>query len=359
MKNTKVIYLFLCVFILNISCSKVQIESKKEYRKVRYLKIENTKLVDERAYSGYAIPSLEMELSFRSNGTIIEKNVKVGQKVTEGDLLMKLDNIQAQLSYEQSLSALNSAKSEMYTAKSEYKRGKILYEKGNYSLSKYESVKNKYENANSQLSSAVRKLAIDKEKIKNGYIYAPKNGIIAALNANLNEMVSTGEAVIVLNAGQEINVMVGVSEKIINQIKVGTSAQLNFKSNNEIIQGNVIEVSPIMEADKGTFPVKINLSSHQKKVYPGMVADVFFEFSANTNQSQLLLPISAIGEDQDGNFVYVIRPTRNNYGTVYKKQITIGGLKDQGIVITDGISEGQLVVTAGLHTLLPGQTVKL
>ncbi|WP_281612538.1 efflux RND transporter periplasmic adaptor subunit [Flammeovirga sp. SubArs3] len=360
MKNIKFIYPFLAVLMISISCTNEQYEEEKAIRSVRYLKIEKQNIDDKRTYSGYAVASQEVELSFRNNGIVTEKLVKVGQKVKKGDLLMRLDNVKAKLSFEQSLSALNAAKSDMLTAKSEYIRGKVLYEKGNFTLSKYETLKNTFENAINQYASAERKLAIDKEQIRFGYIYAPKDGTIAAVEANLNETVSNGQTVIKLNEGDGINVMVGVPENVISQINQHETVALNFTSSDEILSGRVTEISPIIDNESATFPVKIELEEIASSIYSGMVTEVTFNFSSDQEvHTSIVLPLSAVGEDQEGNFVYYITKDQGDTATVHKRKIQVGDLLDHGIIIESGLTEGDMIVTAGLQTLLTGQTVKL
>ncbi|WP_063850651.1 efflux RND transporter periplasmic adaptor subunit [Flammeovirga sp. SJP92] len=359
MKNTTILSLLFAVFIFNSACQKEENQKEETYRSVRYLKVGNTTLSNNTTYSGKASADQEMELSFRNNGIITKKLVKVGQKVKKGELLMQLDNIQAQLSYEQSLASLKAAKSEMYTAKSEYERGRKLYEQGNYTLSKYETVKNTFENASNQLTSAERKLAIDHQQILNGYIYAPKDAVVAEVNANINETVSSGHKVMVLNAGNEMNVIVGVSESTINEVKNGMGAFLNFKSIAQKLKGEVIEVSPILNQENATFPVKIRINNPTASIHPGMATEVKFDMGDLASEYNIVLPLSAIGEDEHGNFVYTIEDHSDELGVIGKQYIKVGELTDEGILINEGVEQGQMIVTAGLHTLINGQIVKL
>ncbi|NME72609.1 efflux RND transporter periplasmic adaptor subunit [Flammeovirga aprica] len=359
MKNFTILSLLLTVFIFNSSCQKEEKQKEKTYRSVRYIKVGNTTLSNNTTYSGKASADQEMELSFRNNGIIIKKLVKVGQKVKKGELLMQLDNIQAQLSYEQSLASLNAAKSEMYTAKSEYERGRKLYEQGNYTLSKYETVKNTFENASNQLTSAERKLAIDHQQILNGYIYAPKDAVVAEVNANMNETVSSGQKVMVLNAGNKMNVIVGVSESSINDLSNGMLAHLNFKSIGERLDGEVVEVSPILNKENATFPVKIKINNPSASIHPGMAVEVKFDLDGLASEYNIVLPLSAIGEDESGNFVFTVENIGDDLGVVGKQYIKVGELTDEGILIDRGVEQGQYIITAGLQTLINGQIVKL
>ena len=270
--------------------------------------------------------------------------------------------MQAQLAYEQSVSALNSAKSAMNTAKSNLKRSKALYEKGSQSLSDYETAKNSFQSALDSHESSKRKKDIDQSQIDYGYIYSPKSGVIAIVNASLNETVGSGQTMAILNAGDEVNVIVGIPESVINNITIGKSTDINFTSLEDgDLTGNIIEISPIVDPQTSTFPVKIDISNPTSAIRPGMVASVTFKFGSDqTSQSDMLIiPVKSVGEDDKGNFVFVIESDDQKVGIAKKQTITLGELTNSGFIVIEGLTEGQKIATAGLQTLLHGQKVKL
>lgn len=350
------------LLLLSFGSCKEEAEKKEVLRPVRYEIVSKANAQKSRTFSGVASAGNEIELSFRNNGIISLLNAKVGQRVKRGDLLMKLDNVQAKLAYEQSVSALNSAKSAMNTAKSSLERSKALYEKGSYSLSDYEAAKNSFQSALDKFESAKRKLEIDQSQINYGYIYAPKAGVIAAVNTSLNETVSPGEVMAILNAGKEVNVVVGIPESVINNIAIGTTTEINFTSLDEgTFSGNVIEIAPIVDYESSTFPVKIDISNPSSTIKPGMVSSVKFTFgaAATDESNSLIIPVKAVGEDGDGNFVFLIESEDEKTGIAKKQIIRLGELTNSGFIVLEGISEGQKIATAGLQSLLDGQKVKL
>jgi len=363
MKYQRLIFSGLVVtFMLLTGCKNKEQVKQENIRPVKYEVASKNNAKKTRTFSGIASASDEIELSFRSTGIVTTLNAIAGQRVKKGALLMKLDNVQAQLSYEQSFSALNSAKSAMNTAKSSLERSKALYESGSQSLSDYESAKNAFQSALDNYESAIRKNEIDKTNISYGYIYAPKSGIIAEVNISLNETVGSGQIVAILNAGDEINVVVGLTESVINNISIGMPAQIGFTSLEDgDYTGSVIEIAPIVDTKSSTFPVKIDISNPIEDIRPGMVANVTFTFGSGENKESdlLLVPINAVGEDGDGNFVFVIELTDEKVGIVKKQLISLGELTNEGFLVKEGLNEGQLIATAGLQTLLDGQKVKL
>jgi len=359
------IYIFIAAMIIALSGCKEEVKEKKEVlRPVNFQVVGSSGSSEIRTFSGVAKAGDEIELSFRASGIITKLNAKVGQKVKKGDLIAKLDNVQANLAYEQSLSALNSSESSMNTAKLSLNRIKSLYEKGSNSLSDYEAAKNTFQNALDQYESAKRNKSIQQTQISYGYIYAPSDGLIALSNSDLNENASPGQVIALLNAGKQKNIVVGLPENVINKVVLGMHTELSFSSiPNEEIKGAVIEISPVVDANSSTYPVKVAIEETTGGgVKPGMTASVTFNFGETdvAQDKRIVIPVKAVGEDGKGNFVFIIKADLDNKtGIVQKQQITIGELSNEGFIVEKGLEHGQLVATAGLQTLLDGQKVKL
>jgi multidrug efflux system membrane fusion protein len=280
--------------------------------------------------------------------------------VKKGELLAKLDNVQSRLNYENSRSSLNSAKSQMNTSKLSLNRIRSLYEKGSTSLSDYEGAKNQYRTAVDSYESATRSVAIQQEQIRYGYIYAPENGVIAAVNAEVDENVTTGQNIAILNAGIDMQIELGIPENIINQVKKDMTVAINMSSlEDKTFSGQITEVSPSIDPNTSTYPVRIKITNPSKEIKSGMAANVTFEFGEKQSTTKtLVVPAKSVGEDAKGNFVFLIKESENK-SIVKKQPITVGKLTSEGFAVKQGLSAGQKIAVAGLQTLLDGQEVKL
>ncbi len=85
------------------SCSDEQVAVEKVLRPIQYQQVVFSGGESTRIISGTSKSDLVNKLSFRSIGILTELNMKLGQKIEKGQLLAKLDNIQAQLNYENSI----------------------------------------------------------------------------------------------------------------------------------------------------------------------------------------------------------------------------------------------------------------
>lgn len=362
MKFTNYLFTGIIIIVFTACKGKVAIEKEVVLRPVKYEVVGTSNGENVRTFSGTVKAGNEIELSFRANGIITELNANVGQKVKKGDLIAKLDNVQANLAFEQSKSAVKAAQSALITSKSNLDRVKSLYEKGSASLSDYESAKNSYQAALDQFESAKRNRSIQSSQINYGIIRAPKSGIIASKSASLNENTNAGKTIAVLNAGNSINAVVGLPEIVINKVDLGMETVLTFSAiENESFKGTVIEIAPILDVNSASYPIKIDIIKPTNAIKPGMAANITFHFNDvdKGGDNALVVPLKAVGEDGNGKFVFLIITENGKTGLVKKQVVKLGDLTSTGFIILEGLSAGDKIATAGLQSLLDGQKVKL
>ena len=248
----------------------------------------------------------------------------------------------------------------MNTAKLSLNRVRSLYEKGSSSLSDFEAAKNAYKTAQQSHESAKRGVSIQQEQIRFGYLYAPEDGVVAAVNSEVDENVNPGDPVATLNAGRDMEITLGIPESVINGVKQNMAVDVDFSSlPNKKFKAKVTEIAPSVDANSSTYPVRVTIVNPSDEIKSGMAANITFDFGDNKNDKTILVvPANAVGEDSNGRFVFLVEET-GEITKVKKQQIIIGNLTAEGFEITSGLKAGQKIATAGLQTLLDGQEVRL
>ena len=353
-------FIGIIVLLFLISCGE---KEKEEVAPVRFVKYEKTAYLggDQlRTFSGTAKTEKVVNLSFRNTGIITELNMKLGQKVKKGELLGRLDNVSSRLNYESSIEQMNSSESQMNTAKLNLNRVRKLYEKGSSALSDYEDAKNSYRTSVNSFESSKRSVAIQKDQIQFGYLYAPEDGAIASVTAEVDENVTPGQAIGVLNAGTAIEISLGLPESVINSVKKDMNVKVTFSVlKGEEYKAVITEVAPALDRNTSTYPVTVMITDSDKRIKSGMAANVLFEFVDKTKRENVIVvPANAVGEDGTSRFVFLVEGD-DNKAYVKKQAIKIGNLTPEGFEVTEGLKIGQKVATAGLQILLDGQEVKL
>ncbi|AXG69968.1 multidrug resistance protein MdtE [Kordia sp. SMS9] len=362
MKFLKFTLITIITLFFFTSCEEKKEEKKVVLKPVKYITVGDISTQKIRTFSGKAKAGDAINLSFRSNGVITKVNHWKGAKVKKGAIIAKLDNVEANLAYQQSVSAMKSAQSSMNTAKSNLNRVKSLYEKGSNSLSDYEQARNSYQTALDQFENAKQSKNIQATQLSYGIIKAPKDGIIANTDGGVGERVSSGHVFAVLNAGKEIKIEVGLPENIVNRVKLDMKTKLEFPAiEGHIFDGTVTELSPTINEESSTYNTVVFIDKPIAEIKAGMAAKVTFDFTDSSRQksNSIIIPVKAVGEDGKGRFVFLIQSKDDTKGTIKKQHVELGELTADGFIIKNGLTAGDKIATAGLQTLLDGQEVRL
>ena len=348
--------------ILIVSCSGDPLPQKDIIRPVRYQQVFLAGGEQSRTLSGISKAGTESKLSFRVGGIVKAVHVKLGKKVAKDARLALIDDSDAQINYEKALETLRKVATQKDNARSNLDRVKELYENNNVSLSEYESAKDKYASANSAYNTERRNVDLKKRELGYYALYAPMDGIISQVTIEKNEQISPGQVVITITSQDDIEVSVGMPEAFISRVKIGEKVSVKFSSlPDKIFDGTISEVSFATGPQSSVYPVIVTVEHPTSDIRPGMSADVIFNFSARNRASEerLMVPVGAVGEDSEGNFVFTLIKKENGLAITQKKKVTVGELSHEGFEIIEGLQNDALVATAGVESLTDGLTVKL
>jgi RND family efflux transporter MFP subunit len=349
--------------ILSLSLCSCKGEKNKTIeiiRPVRYEKVIKYGGDQTRTFTGVSKAGVETNLSFKVGGTINRLNAKDGDQLRAGQLIAVLDATDFNLQLDQTKAAQTQARVQMQNAKSSYDRMSQLYETGSVSVNDYEQAKAAYESANAGLSSARKQVQLAEQRVDYTRLRAPIAGRVASLNAEINENVMAGFTILTLTSGSDMEVTVGMPESFISMVKEGGDVDVRFSSMaDRSFSGIITEVSYIVGSSSTTYPVTITLENPSEDIRPGMTANVTINLSSDSEKETILVPTVAVGEENDENFVYVIKIIQGDTATVHKRIVSVGELTGGGFEITEGLEDGEMVVTAGVSKLTEGLRVKL
>lgn len=357
MKNT---YLTLLSLILLYGCGDSSKEEKRELIKpIKYGMVESVGGLTTRTFSGITQSGSETNLSFRTGGLITNLDVAVGQRLKKGQLLAQLDQTDALLALEQAQLDAANAKVQLETASSGFERIKQLYETNNASLSDYERAKSTLSNAQSSYEIALKRLEKQRSQLSYTTITAPMSGIVSAVKVGTNEVIRSGQTILVMSRedASDMEVQVGVPEKYISQVKQGSPTKIRIPTLSSNFDGVIAEVG--YSSSGGTYPVITSLINPSDEIRPGMPVEVTFTFGDETQETQLIVPVKAVSEDESGQFVYLLDPIAEDVYEAKRATVEIGSLTAGGFIVRSGLMQDQMVAVAGLRTLYDGMKVSL
>jgi len=350
----------LCVVGLTLlRCGDASPKAETVLRPVRSTVVTTNNGSLNRRFSGTVRAGTAIKLSFRISGTVNQIPVKAGQKIKKGDFIASLDVADLQLKFDQAVAQENNAKIQMQTANANLDRVRGLYENNNVALSEYEAAKNQFAASQSQYETSRKATNLQRSQLSYGKIYAPMDGFIGAVQVEKNENIQSGTPIAVLNSQGDLEIAIGVPESFISRIAVGDTASVSVPAlNGASFPGVVAEVSYALESGSFTYPVNIRLSGDKGQLRPGMAAEVALTVKQAQEVDQLVIPTTAVAEDQSGRFVYILEDGASGRAVIRRRNVVVGALSDDGFAVLEGLEPGQEIVTAGVNKIHDGLEVR-
>ncbi|MCP4221347.1 MAG: efflux RND transporter periplasmic adaptor subunit [bacterium] len=363
MKKTlllKIGILLIILSLLTFSCGDKKTEKKEIIRPVRTQTVYAAGAERMRTFSGTIKSGQEARLSFKVSGTIRSIHIKVGDKVKAGKLLAEMDRKDYQLQVQQAEAGLDQGRAQALNAASAYERVRGLYENRNASKSSLDSARAGYESATASVRSMEKRLELAKLQLSYTRLYAPVDGSIAGLNTEVNENVGAGAPVILLTGGKKLEVNVSIPEILISSVKEGEKVTIKVDAlKDKPLTGIIKEVGVSTTNVGAAFPVTVQIAEKEAQLRSGMSAEVTFNFKSDSKKKVILLPPFAVGEDRDGRYVFTVKKQGEGQGIIERKKVETGDITAGGLEILGGLTDGDIVVTAGLSRIKKGQKVKL
>lgn len=345
--------------LLFAGCGSEPPPQEEVLRPVRFTTVYAGGAERTRVFSGVARAGVESNLSFKVPGLVRRVDVEVGDRVRAGQLIAEIEPTDYELQVQDAEASLAQARSQARNAQSSYERMQALYENNSASRAELDASRSQMESTAAQVASIEKKLELARLQLSYTTLRAPLDGAIAQVPVDVNENVDAGRTVAVLTAGERPEVEVAIPEVLISSVRDGQKVSVSFDAlADERLPATVTEVGVSSSGFATTYPVKVRLDSPDQRVRPGMAAEVSFSFAAGAGGEHIVLPPIAVGEDEQGRFVWVLEDRGDSTATVTRRAVTVGELTSDGLEIRSGLEDGERVVTAGVTRIHEGQKVR-
>jgi RND family efflux transporter MFP subunit len=306
-------------------------------------------------YSGVVRPRIESAIGFRVTGKIVERFVNVGDRVEVDQVIARLDDADLMLAASSAKAAVASARSRCKVASDNLERGKVLLPKAIISQAAYDTRRNEMDTAVSALDSAEAQLHQATNAVGYSKLKADKAGVVTAVMGEPGQVVSAGQTVITLAHAGETEIAVSVPEQDAGHLTIGQQAKITLWAGPRMsIEGRIREIAGQADPTSRTYAVRIAVSGSPQIMRLGMTASVALRIDDEV--AGVVVPLTALTKSEGSPEVFVVDPTNE---AVHKAPVSVGGIAEDGVRITDGLHAGQMVVTAGVQFLRDGMRVRL
>lgn len=299
-------------------------------------------------------------VSTRMMGFVTKVHVKVGQKVSAGQLLVSINNTDLQAKKAQVDASILQATAGYNNAKKDFERFTALFNQQSASQKELDDMTSRYEIAKAALEGAKQMRNEVMAQFSYSNIIAPFSGEVTNTFVKEGDIANPGIPLLSIEGASRMQVTTMVSESDITSIKSGIKAKVLVKSTNEELTGTVTEVSGSAKNTGGQYLVKINLSNARNEVLSGMFVNVQFPTTNNpqvkkSQSNKVVVPQSALVQQGQLTGIYTI----GNKNTAILRWLRIGKTFDNEVEVLSGLSVNEQYIVSAEGKLYNGAKISV
>ena len=332
---------FACVLLLS-ACQQGGEPAGGEEEEVAPVPVETSQPVRGDVYAVYSGTApieafAEADVIAKVEGEVREILVEEGDEVEAGKILARLDGDRLRLE-------LNESRARLEQMRSDFERNEDLREKGLLSEGEFEKLR--YDLEALEASFNLASLELDYTRIR-----APIDGVVSERFVKVGNTIRIGDPAFRVTSFDPLVAYLHVPEREYRQIEAGQPVAIDIDAlDGQRVMASVTRISPVVDPDTGTFKITIEIRDDERRIKPGMFGRMSIVYDVHENVLQI--PRSAIVEDMGNQTVFVVEDDKA------VRRIVNTGYGYNGMVeITEGLSDGDAVVTVGQVGLKPDATV--
>lgn len=337
-------------------------EVKREpvIRPVRSIVVEPMTFRLSGSVTGTIEARADADLGFRIAGKLVRRAVDIGAQVRAGEILARLDDQDQRNALRTAEANLASAQAELVQAANEESRKRELLANGNTTQALYDSALLSKRTAEAKVVAAQAALQSARDRVGYTELAADRDGIVTAVGAEPGQVLEAGQMVVRVAQPEEREAVFNIAEAALRAVPKDSVIEVALAGAPDIAAaGRVREVSPQADPVTRTHTVRIALENPPDALRLGATVTGRLKQAA---VAVVELPSTALLEmkAQDGSpqtFVWVVDPKAR---TVQPRAVAIRPREGDGpVIVNEGLARGDVVVTAGVHSLSEGQPVRL
>lgn len=344
----------LLLTTLLAACRPEDKDTAAPVRPVRVFTVIEQAQGEEATLSGLVEAKTEVDLGFRIGGRMIKRLVGVGDRVDAGQLIAQLDSADEENGYRGAQAALSAAEGKFIEAELNYDRQRQLLDRGHTTRQRYDQAVQTLNTLRSQADVARAQLATAKTRLNDTNLYADAPGEVTATGATGGEVVQAGQMIVRVARKEGRDAVFDAPPSLMTRTSRDAIIDVSLSINPSVrTTGRVREVSPQADPRTGTFRVRIGLNDPPPEMRLGSSVTGRVTLSGAAG---LAIPASALARSNGVPAVWVFDATS---GTVTPKPVEVALHRASEVVISEGLAPGDVIVTAGVQSLRPGQKVRL
>jgi membrane fusion protein (multidrug efflux system) len=366
MKRKKVLYVTAVAIVLimgfigfriytNMSNAKEKAAAMTRGRvlTVEVMPVFNKDITPVLTFSASLEPVWRSDISPKVDGRIESLHTDEAQKVTAGQIIAKLENMDFSAQVSQAEGTLYSVSADLAQAKADLARNKILVEQGALSQQQYDASIAKVASLEGQLRASQGNLGYQQSRLGFTDVVTPHAGTVLTRYLQPGDYAKAGTPIFTIADTSVMLAKATVGEGQITQVKLGDPAQILVDAlSDQPFTGKITKIVPAAAVPTRTFTLEISIDNSQDTLLSGLTAKVMVKGKERANA--LVVPESALVLFEDQQTVFVLSNDQ-----VVQRKLRLGYIGNGWAEVLSGLNPGELIVVKGQNTIRDGSKVQV
>jgi RND family efflux transporter MFP subunit len=296
----------------------------------------------------------EASLAFRISGRMIERSVALGNRVEPGQVIARLEPQNELNALRAAEANVTAAEGQLVEARADFQRQQTLAERGFAAQAVYDRARQALQTAQSAVDAARALLKNAQDQVSFTELRADAEGVVTAVGAEPGEVVQAGQMVVRLARQGGRDAVFDVPAQIIRSAPSDPVVKVSLTDDPGVTaEGRVREVAPQADPVTRTFAVRVGLAHPPADMRLGATVVGRVEVDAGET---IEIPATALTQLDRQPAVWIVDPQTS---TVAMRSIEVLRFGPGLVTVASGLDPGEVVVTAGVQALHPGQKVRL
>jgi multidrug efflux pump subunit AcrA (membrane-fusion protein) len=329
---------------------KKQEATEQPVRGLRAYKVAAKAESRVRRFPSVLQPADVSSLSFEISGQLKAVTLTVGQKVQLGDVLAEIDPRSLQTQVDQTSAGVQQAQAQLDNAEADFQRKEELLKRGVATQAVFDQSRATLLSSRAQHDQARRQLDLANHNLDRSKLLAPFAGTIARVEVKSFAQIAGGQPIATLYSDDRFEISFlapsPTFQSLVGQLVVPspTGRPLLRRDQGAGVKAERVSAFPVVRLDNTPRSERRHVRrSHDRGTMIG--------------GSGFLVPLSVLVPEAGAATTRIVFVTRRS--STVKRTITVGGIRDNRLVVTEGIAAGDILASAGVSYLSDGQKVKL
>ena len=343
----------LCLILLS-ACGEEDESEKYEVRPVRTVTVDKRDAGEPIVLTGRIEAEDEVSLAFRISGRLLENHGKLGDRVETGQVMARLDPQNEMNNLRTVQANLAAAQGQLTQARNHFDRQDTLLRDGWTTRANHDQAKQALQTAQAQVDAAEAQLRTAHDLVDFTELKADAPGVLTEIGPLAGEVVQAGQMIVRLARQDGRDAVFDAPAQVLTAVPSNPEVTVSLTSDPAVTaKGRVREVAPQANPQTRAFEVKVGLTNPPEAMRLG--ATVTGRVEADSTPI-IRIPASALTKINQQPAVWIVDPARK---TVSIRNIDVLRYGQADVVVSRGLDTGEIIVTAGVQALHPGQKVRL